>query len=164
MNRRALFPLFSLAIPAWLLACAQTGAQPVTLDQVKQWAQELTDAISAVVSLDVVPSPTIPPAVKAQVSTGLTLLQTANGALQQVQVTAAPTTPQPVVADIIQAVETLMPLLAPLVPEMAPTGPIGMAITMAVMVLAAFLHATPIVTPVVPAALHRAALRYRGRR
>lgn len=162
MKRRRFLTISTLLSAVPLIGCvtSPTGqVAPVDFATVQLWSQDLTDAIAGVATMDVMPNPAISPTIKRQVQLGLAVLQTGNATLHGA---TAPTNPRQVVNEIVQGVMTLLPLLAPLVPALAATNPVGMGVQLGVLVLMAFVNATPMAVPPVPAALHRSAMRYRG--
>jgi hypothetical protein len=163
MSRRV-FIGNSAAMLLALAGCSQTapvGSTPVVVDltTAQTWASEVVDGITAEVTAV---NASLNATLQKTVSQILGGIAAANTAFQSIA--SGTTTLTGFANQIIGGIVQLVGQLAPFVPALALTDPLGMGIQLALTVLTAFTNALPIVVPPVPAALHRAALAYRGHR
>lgn len=142
-----------LSLPAFLAACSlDFSNSAVTLDQVKQYTDDVVDAVSAAANTYLVqkPSQVLQDAVQQ--------LQAARQAVDQA---TAPANAKAAVDEALSFLDTIVPMVAPFLGAAGPYVPLALA------VLHAFIHnlsLPPNAPPTPPAQLHRAAEAYRMHR
>lgn len=143
-----------LTLPALLAACSglDFSNAGITLDQVKEYTDDVVDALSAAANTYLVKSP------NATVQAALQQLEQVR---QAIDAATAPESARAAVDEALAFLNQLTPVLSPFLGAAAPYVPIAIA------VLHNFVHnlgLPPNAPPTPPAALHRAAVAYRTKR